>query len=275
MQVFHAADVHFLHDSFRAVFQLNCVDTYSIQQSDIGSHADADGADLYGFICPDGAGTKHGLFEDDTIHDITANDRSAHPDAIASYGIDGLTIRSSRFYRNACINYRGDAADRGTIVFENNFFSDTIPYAGGLDCGQNVQIHGDGAKVDYNTIQGNVQALGAGEGDNQYWVGNIVTGVVGNYDGCPGTTGSKAEYNVWSDSNDSNCGLGATNVRASAGTLNSMFVSTSAAAGSDLHLKTGALAIDKGDRASYPAVDFDGQSRPAGAGPDAGADELR
>ena len=46
------------------------------------------------------------------------------------------------------------------------------------------------------------------------------------------------------------------------------------AAAGDLHLKPGAAAIDSGDPAGYPAKDIDGNSRPAGAGPDAGADEV-
>jgi hypothetical protein len=36
---------------------------------------------------------------------------------------------------------------------------------------------------------------------------------------------------------------------------------------------SGAAAIDHGDPASYPAKDIDGQARPMGGMPDAGADE--
>jgi hypothetical protein len=41
----------------------------------------------------------------------------------------------------------------------------------------------------------------------------------------------------------------------------------------DLHLKPGSPAIDAGDPASFPGADIDGQRRPIGAAPDAGADE--
>jgi hypothetical protein len=41
----------------------------------------------------------------------------------------------------------------------------------------------------------------------------------------------------------------------------------------DLHLAPGSAAIDRGDPASYPGVDFDGEARPLGGAPDAGADE--
>ena len=42
----------------------------------------------------------------------------------------------------------------------------------------------------------------------------------------------------------------------------------------DLHLAPGAAAINAGDPTSYPTNDFDGQGRPMGGAPDAGADET-
>jgi hypothetical protein len=47
------------------------------------------------------------------------------------------------------------------------------------------------------------------------------------------------------------------------------------AASNDLHLVAGAAAIDAGDPSSFPADDIDGDRRPLGPAPDAGADELR
>ncbi|CAN5717669.1 hypothetical protein BH18ACT13_BH18ACT13_08210 [soil metagenome] len=41
----------------------------------------------------------------------------------------------------------------------------------------------------------------------------------------------------------------------------------------DLHLAEGSVAIDAGDPDSYPAQDVDGETRPMGDVPDAGADE--
>ncbi len=43
---------------------------------------------------------------------------------------------------------------------------------------------------------------------------------------------------------------------------------------SNLHLAAGSAAVNAGDPASYPSRDIDGQSRPVGAVPDAGADEA-
>jgi hypothetical protein len=45
-------------------------------------------------------------------------------------------------------------------------------------------------------------------------------------------------------------------------------------AGVDLHLRAGSPAIDAGDPSLFPAVDIDGQLRPIGGAPDAGADET-
>jgi hypothetical protein len=42
----------------------------------------------------------------------------------------------------------------------------------------------------------------------------------------------------------------------------------------DLHLAPGSPALNRGDPGTYPARDIDGQSRPLGSGPDAGADEA-
>ena len=46
------------------------------------------------------------------------------------------------------------------------------------------------------------------------------------------------------------------------------------AAAVDFHLNAGAAAIDAGDPANAPATDIDGDARPAGSAPDAGADET-
>jgi hypothetical protein len=44
---------------------------------------------------------------------------------------------------------------------------------------------------------------------------------------------------------------------------------------SNLHLRRSAAAINRGDPKSYPKRDIEGQRRPKGRVPDAGADEAR
>ena len=43
----------------------------------------------------------------------------------------------------------------------------------------------------------------------------------------------------------------------------------------DFHLVDGAAAVNAGDPNNHPATDMDGQARPLGGTPDAGADEHR
>lgn len=44
--------------------------------------------------------------------------------------------------------------------------------------------------------------------------------------------------------------------------------------GFDLHLSLSSPAIDRGNPFSFPATDIDGDPRPRGPAPDAGADEA-
>ncbi len=57
---------------------------------------------------------------------------------------------------------------------------------------------------------------------------------------------------------------------ASVSALDALFVNR---AGGNLHLAAGSAAVDAGTAAGAPALDFDGQARPGGAGVDIGADE--
>ena len=75
--------------------------------------------------------------------------------------------------------------------------------------------------------------------------------------------GVTADYNVWY----AGAKVGSHDKVAPSGFVN--------AAALDFHLKTGAAAIDAGDPAGAPATDIDGDARPQGGVPDAGADETK
>jgi hypothetical protein len=265
-----AACVHFVKTTHRSrsIYLGPGTSYVSFQKIDAGAHNDADGIDVYG--------AHHVLLEDSVIHDVNTVTDGAHPDGFATCGascgvapVHDITLRRNKFYRNACINYRGDGDDGAGIVIENNFFGNSVDFLGG-NCGQSVQIHGNGVVVRYNTINGNIQHLGSGEGNNQYWTGNIVTGVIGSYEGCPGTSGTVAEYNVWNSSNSTTCGAGATNLRVSSFT--GWFVNASSG---DLHLTSSAsTAVGAGNSRTYPSTDIDGYARPFGGSVDAGASEY-
>jgi hypothetical protein len=96
---------------------------------------------------------------------------------------------------------------------------------------------------------------------NNRFVGNV--GPMGQAN-C-GITGVTYAYNVWSDASCS-----ATDLK----TPNLGFVDATPGV-FDLHLKATSAAVDRGDPGNYPASDIDGESRPLGASPDAGADERQ
>ena len=86
------------------------------------------------------------------------------------------------------------------------------------------------------------------------------------FTGATGGEGSKpagisVDYNVWYSGRK----VGANDQVAPSGYTN--------AAAGDLHLKAGAAAIDAGHPSDHPAADIDGDARPSGSAPDAGADE--
>jgi hypothetical protein len=240
----------------------------SFQGVEFGPHRGpgADGLQIFG--------PHHVLIEDSYFHDILGDDEDDHPDALGTCGVScgasqvhDIIIRRNKFKGNGCINYRGDGDD-GLITMENNFFGDTT----GSDpisrnnCGTNVQIHGNGAQVRYNTIIGNVTPTGAGESNNQLWVGNLITGSWGSNQ-CPIGTETTAEFNIW-DGSPVTCGAGANNIQVA--NFSGWFVNTSTA---DLHLTASAsTAVGAGDTSNFPTLDFDGHNRTSP--PDIGADEY-
>jgi hypothetical protein len=70
--------------------------------------------------------------------------------------------------------------------------------------------------------------------------------------------------NVWTNGSGAKCGSSDKSV-ASAGYVNG--------AAHDLHLTASSAAVDAGSTTVFPGTDIDGQGRPMGAAPDAGADE--
>jgi chitodextrinase len=182
-------------------------------------------------------------------HDITRSaDSSAHVDCIQVMGVDGLILRNSRFRRCEArgIIATNDFGRVENVLIENNWFDRTISSF------FTVQVTSDCS----NALVRNNSALQAFHpsscADIRYYA-NIVP-----RDGCGNGTWA---YNVMT--NGQTCG--ATDVAAPSGFRD--------AANFDLHLVAGAAAIDRGHPASYPSSDIDGDVRPAGGAPDAGADE--
>jgi hypothetical protein len=240
------------------------VDGLEILGGEIGRIDPQDGLHLNNADGPNSNVMVDGLY----MHDLTRNtDNTVHTDCVQTGSITNLIIRNSRFVNCATqgifLNpYNGGVSKN--ITLENNWIGPAqlgynAIYVGGS---QNVTIRN-------NSIVGSAMFVG-GEASGVKVVGNILTNME-NY-GCQvaASNSDTFAYNV----TNSTCSGAANNVTNAS--VASQFVNSSAAnAGTfDLHLKSGAAAIDKGSPSDYPSTDFDGKSRPAGGAPDAGASEY-
>jgi chitodextrinase len=199
------------------------------------------------------------------FHDWTLSQgSSAHVECLQVWGADGLTIRNSRFQNCWVFDIfmeklvGGSAPTPTNITIENNF----------LDCcggGDNYAIRlsdtSSSASWQNVTIRNNSsdQKFNLGPGASYSNV-KVLSNIAKRIDGTP--SGTTIDYNDWYGGSK----VGSHDFVAATG-----FVNT---AGFDYHLAAGAAAIDKGSPSSFPPTDIDGDTRPAGSAPDAGADEY-
>jgi hypothetical protein len=194
------------------------------------------------------------LFDGVLFHDWRRSKPEVHTECLQIGAGDGVVIRNSRF-RNCDVmdihvTHYGPAPETQNVTLENNFFSEATD--GGFFSIQTGVYRN--LLVRHNSF---AQALlmFPTNGPN---VGVRVIGNVGPAPTCvPGVT---YRHNVWDGRT-----CGSTDVDAPSGFVN--------AAKGDLHLRPGSAAIDRGDPANHPRRDIDGDARPAGKRPDAGADE--
>jgi hypothetical protein len=213
------------------------------------------------------------LIDGVNIHDYTLSPgSSAHVECLQVWAADGLTIRNSTF-RNCDVfdiflqKLPGGAAATPTnILIENNFmnccatgfFSIRLADHAGTSW-RNVTIRNNSMdkapNLDAGVPYSNVKVL------NNIAPGlSLYTGATGGEGSLP--AGVTVDYNVWY----AGAKVGTHDQVAAHGYRN--------LATGDFHLNTGAAAINRGDPANSPAKDIDGQARPQGIAPDAGADEA-
>ena len=191
-----------------------------------------------------------------------------HTECLQILGADGITIRNSTFKycgtgnggqgatANLHISFFGTGPVTRNVLVENNFFY----RSGNMYAIQS----GDWRNLDfrYNSIVGPI-LIGGGWGDGTpvELVGNIM-----GFNGCsaPHTGGGPLaplvfRYNVLQGGT-----CHSTDYNGANGFMDP---------NSNLHLVAGAPAINRGDPAGFPVLDIDGQIRPLGGVPDAGADE--
>ncbi len=218
------------------------------------------------------ASPRNILIEGVDFHDFTVTPGSgAHVECLQVWAVDGLTIRNSTFRNCEVFDIflqklpEGKAATPSNILIENNFFDCCASgyYAIRMadhpgTSWKNVTIRNNSLNKAINPDPGvpysNVKIIGNVGPEVKFW-----NGTTGAVEAKP--AGVSVDYNVWYAGSK----VGSHDKVAPSGFVNP--------AGLDFHLKAGAAAIDSGDPTGSPATDIDGNARPLGKAPDAGADE--
>jgi hypothetical protein len=213
------------------------------------------------------------LFDGVKFHDFTLSPgSSAHVECLQVWAVNGLTIRNSTFRNCEVFDIflqklpGGAAATPSNILIENNFFdccrSGYYSIRFGDHAGtswKNVTIRNNSLNKEINpdpsVPYSNVKILNNVGPAVKFWSGST-----GNLQAKP--AGIEVDHNVWYAGSK----VGPSDKVAPSGFRN--------AAAFDFHLTAGAAAIDASDPANSPTRDIDGDARPAGAAPDAGADET-
>jgi hypothetical protein len=200
------------------------------------------------------------------IHDYRRSSPDEHLECLHIPGGDGITIRNSRFRRCDVFNifftkWAGPDPPKNVLI-ENNFFDKPTLDGGYGVCCTYYAVHFSDAMerfenitLRYNSAANAEFSVGQGPKTNVRFIANV--GVRGS---CPNDI--VFSYNVW---DGRRCGRTDRRER-------NPFVDP---ASSNLHLRPGSAAINAGDPKVFPRRDIDGQRRPLGKRPDAGADEMR
>jgi hypothetical protein len=287
------------------------VDTLTLRNLEIGPSCCTDDGLFIGWSAPGRPIARNITIDGLVIHDIArrcaaypgptadgigsplagCTDTSSHVDCIQLMGADTLTISRNRLYNCAtqgvflggsgpaggpsgsrCVN-SGVGCYSGPILIENNMLGAVYEPGNALVIGRGATTSdpafapGTIVAIRYNSVVGALsQVLSAASPDEVDFVGNIGTwpswvacaqqpGVryVFSHDVLTGKICSASDYLESSLANE---------------------FKALAPLASDLSLRAGAPAVNRGDPALFPATDYAGTSRPLGGLPDAGAQEA-
>jgi endonuclease YncB( thermonuclease family) len=199
-------------------------------------------------------------------HDATRDDAGVHMECLYVDGVQGLTIRNSRFTNCAVfdvfITRLGDSMP-SDIVFENNVFEHSTDVGSNSTAFAAFALH-PVVKLNRIVLRNNTWEQGWQQED-----GAILSGrVVGNIGQADWTGGCRPEltysHNVFTKKK---CG-------ATDKVVQDAFSQFENPDAGDWRLKPGAAAIDAGDPQDHPPLDAAGNVRPWGGAPDAGAFEF-
>jgi hypothetical protein len=210
------------------------------------------------------------LFDGVRFHDNRRIDNLQHTSCLMLGGGNGVTIRNSKFQNCAIFdlfvtwwNFVSPQYPPATnILLENNFFAAAVAGCSTCTAGYfSVEF------ADYPPVWANVTIRNNSAVQAMNFVGShsnfVVTGNAMPQLGYSCKSDITYSYNVVTGGT---CGT-SDKLVSDLGFVNP--------AGGDYHLLAGSPAIDAGNPNNYPTTDIDGQARPMGPRPDAGADETR
>jgi len=203
-----------------------------------------------------------------TIHDVRSDDlANYHVEGMLVSDGAGITISGNTFYNNDVFDLSIGAfgsASLSNITVENNAFASSAGpnFDSSLGINTNTTTW-NGLNVRYNSALVYMRhPVCSGGCTNVSYAGNVSPLVYASQ--C--VAGVTYLNNVWTNASGAKCNASDKSVT-SPGFVNP--------AVHDLHLTASSPAINAGNGTGYPAVDIDGQGRPMGGAPDAGADEKQ
>jgi parallel beta helix pectate lyase-like protein len=198
-----------------------------------------------------------------TIHDYRQTDGSSHVDCLHIFGARNVIIRRSLFYNCeffAILFTKIPSSPVPTptdVTIEDNFIDCCGQGYFSIYLGDQHGEHWSNFLVRNNSTN---KPIGIGLDNSTGPSLRFLANIAPSFQGC-GRAGVSAHYNIWY--RGSRCGrhdrVASSGFRASGK--------------HDFHLRPGAPAVDRGDPGSFSNRDYDGQHRPKGRLPDAGADE--
>jgi Concanavalin A-like lectin/glucanases superfamily/Bacterial Ig domain len=200
------------------------------------------------------------------FHDYLREDD--HMECLAVAGANGLAIRNSRFHNCAVfalfLKAFGAEQTMRDVTIENNFFGNSLSIEmsamikvttndSGVPC-ENVVVRNNSVsgKLVLSDCAGSVR-----------WDSNVLANLP---EGVCEDSGAGTVFAFNVIERGAPCGPTDLLLDADAGYVDEEAL--------DLHLAPGSAAIDRGNPLDFPAADIDGDARPGGSAPDAGADEL-